>query len=428
MADRESAELKSFVLSCLQAIGALVDTPSYNLVEVVLPDEYAAELGKPAFLRLAFSQEVAEAHPDAEYVTYGSPLVEGLIELARRRGLAIRWYINDVRLSKPGLFEIAKKSIGFTNARLVPLEEAADRRMCFYYLLFNFKVSYISDEKQEALVPVLMNLNTGQPAHELQENWSGVMLDAERRFPEMADAPLFWRGRENPALQPLSEESLEELYRRAARAVERRIAPTIASLQRRAARHLKLDRARINGFYDDLRAELERRLERARRSATDEAAFEEKRRRIEEKLAAVELERRQKLADVEAKYRLRVVLDLINVALIAQPKLVTTVGVKNRYASTTLALVWDPLLHRLEPPLCQVCKLPTSRLHLCANGHLACDDCILKCSACKREYCRLCEDFMGACSVCGRPLCARSQIKCQVCGRITCEEHRGMCH
>ena len=102
--------------------------------------------------------------------------------------------------------------------------------------------------------------------------------------------------------------------------------------------------------------------------------------------------------------------------------------IENRYASVRREVVWDPLLHRVESVLCDACKLPTYRLHLCANGHLACDDCVLHCSACKREFCRLCEADMGACAVCNRPLCVYSQIRCKTCGQVTCQEHQGQCH
>ncbi len=417
MANQEAVELKTFVLSCLQAMGALTETPAYGLVDVLLPDERAGEFGNDTFLHLAFDEEAMAAHPEAEYLTYGSPLLDKLIELTRGWGLTARWYINDLRLEKKGLFELVEKEIGFSNAWLSPVKEIPDHALCFHYVLFNFKVSYISDEKQESLVTLLMDLDAGRPAIEVQEMWGGVILDTEQRFRKLPEASLAYR----PEVPPLSEESLRELSQRAAQAMEERIAPIIASYQRKIARRLELDQARLNDFYNETRKELERRLRRAE-------GDEERRRSIEEKLAFTEMERERKLTDIEAKHRLRVVLELINAALISLPKLVTRVQVANRYVSIQRDFIWNPLIHRLEEPLCEVCRQPTRHLHLCAGGHLACEDCIVKCSACKREYCRLCEDQMGACTVCGRALCLKSQTKCRVCGQITCRDHEGECH
>ena len=147
-----------------------------------------------------------------------------------------------------------------------------------------------------------------------------------------------------------------------------------------------------------------------------------------EKLAFAHAERERKLADVEAKYRLRIHLELINTVLISQPKITLRVRVENRYASVEPTFVWDPLLHRVEPPLCQVCGRPSPRVYLCANGHLADEECILHCAFCKRVFCTLCKDDVGVCAVCGKPLCVHSQIRCPVCGQVTCQEHVGQCH
>ncbi len=98
---------------------------------------------------------------------------------------------------------------------------------------------------------------------------------------------------------------------------------------------------------------------------------------------------------------------------------------QNRYATSEASVVFDPLTGSLELPSCDVCHEGAGTVSLCGNGHLACEGCILTCSACSREHCR---DCGCACSVCGRALCSHSQSRCPACGQVTCLDHRGRCH
>jgi hypothetical protein len=409
--------LQRFVLEHLEAHGALVERPAYNVVELLLPDELTAQLETAPYLLLAFGEEEANAFPGSRLLTYGHPLVDRIIEMTREEGKTARWYVNDVRLEKRDLFEIVKKEATLPNAWVLPADDAAPQPRMHYYVRFNFKIALLSDEKEERLASVLMDLNRGLPAMELEAEANRLFLEREPRSGPLAAAPLLWRS----DLSPLSLESLALLQERAAQAVTTRLGATLRAWQGRAARRLELDLARLQAFYDDTESDLQRRLERS-----DDP---DQQQRINEKLAFARSDREHKIADARAKYQLRLVLELVNAELISQPKLALAVRVENRYVSTRPTFVWDPLLHRLEPPLCACCGRPDYRLHLCANGHLACDDCTTPCSVCNREFCKLCEKDMGFCAVCRRAVCVKSQARCAGCGAIVCPDHRsGECH
>jgi hypothetical protein len=151
---------------------------------------------------------------------------------------------------------------------------------------------------------------------------------------------------------------------------------------------------------------------------------------LEDKLAASQVERETKLADIEAKYRLRVELELINLQVIVQPKILLPVRAGNRTATVERTVAWNPLLHRIEPLPCDVCGRSATRLMVCSSGHLAHEDCLQaeQCVDCKRVYCQLCGDRMARCVVCDRPVCVASLNRCSVCQRATCREHVGLCH
>jgi len=388
-------ELADFVLNYCREAGAIAEPPAYGVYEVLLPDALAARLGVSAYQRFAFDDTPAAEADGADEVTqmtatvvlsYSHPLVENLIEAARQVPACAHLYVNAVRLDKRGLADLARQSLSFPNARLVKVPETANLRQnkepktespaLGHYVRFNFRAALITDEKREQLLSVLMDAQGGYAVKELVEIERLVTLETKPGFEHLPVMPAVWL----PGEDPLSRQALEGLLERAKRAALDELAEPLDSLQRRAARF--------------------------------------------------QAEREAKLADAEAKYRLRVELELINLLVIAQPRLVLPMNVENRTATVTRTVVWNPLLHRIEPLTCDVCGRASSRLFLCTGGHLAHEECLLphQCVDCKRVYCHLCTDQMKACVVCDRPVCASSLNRCPTCGRGTCREHVGLCH
>ncbi|MDO8670651.1 MAG: hypothetical protein Q7O66_04380 [Dehalococcoidia bacterium] len=401
-------DLRQFTLDLLRAIGALVEVEESGVVDVVLPPANGRPmmLGQSDgdFLRLAFDQGTAANHPDAQFLALGSPLTDQLIQLAEGVGLATRYYVNGLKWSSRVAVDFGKWKARVVNGRFVP--EGIDFPFACHYVLFDFVVSYISDEKREELRTVIVDSSSLHPGNRLQQAWNKIQISPRREF-VVADFD---------ALPGLAR--LDTVYRRAAVVLERQIADTIVAYRRRTNRHLELENLRINTFYDDTIEELKRRAGRA--------DSDERRQAIEGKIEASDLERRSKIADIAAKHKLRVVFSLLNAAIITQPKVRSKVRVENRYAATDLYMVFDPLTGEMELPVCQVCSEATEVIHLCANGHVVCPECITACGACKREYCVTCG--MVTCSVCGKPVCSHSEVRCPVCGRITCPDDKGKCH
>jgi len=437
-------ELADFVLNYCREGGAIVEPPAYGVHEVLLPDELAARLGLSAYQRFAFDDVLAADKLAAEangagkvtHLSYGHPLVESLIEAARQATACTRLYVNAVRLDKRGLASLARKALSFPNARLVEMEGQTESRTLGHYVRFNFKAALITDEKREQLLSVLMDAQGGYAVKELAEIERLTTLETTPGFEHLPVMPPVWlpgtrkRGMAEGAETPLSRQALEGLLERAKRAALDELAEPLDNLQRRAARFLELDRARLEQYYDDMQRDLKRRLERAADGDPSTSSGQRRRKALEDKLGAVQIEREAKLADAEAKYRLRVELELINLLVIVQPRLILPMNAVNRTATVTRTVVWNPLLHRIEPLTCDVCGRASTRLFLCTRGHLAHEECLLphQCVDCKRVYCHLCTEQMKACVVCDRPVCASSLNRCPTCGRGTCREHVGLCH
>lgn len=410
--DLAFSELRRFLLDGLPALGVLSELPRHDLVELLLPEELAAHLGTPGFLRLALTPETAKATPDAEYLAYGSDLLDRLIALVRSGDHAGRWHVTGIVQPVKNLRDELTRRVKFPNAWLNPAVQA-DELQYHYAAAFWFRVVYLSHEKREALHSVAVDLHTQRRvdlATLLREN-----LDPEGN-PTTPVAP-FW----TPATATASPDLTAALalgQERAAVFLQRDLADTLSAASQRAARRLEEAQDRLNTFYDDLIKTLERRRQRAE--------DEEKETALAAKLEAVAAERQKKLAEAEEQHRLRVTLRLAAAAIIARPMMTTQVSVENRFAKAPLSIAWDPVAKDLCLPVCQVCGQPTDRLHLCASGHLVCPDDVRHCSACTRELCKTCG--VATCVVCHRPLCARHQIACPTCGQVTCKDHQEQCH
>jgi hypothetical protein len=417
MSDRE---LETFVIDYLRHRGSLVEPVHPDVYELLLPDEVAEELGAPAYQKVAFAD--SNGVENAVRLGYNHPLVEEIVTAARAEPAATRFYVNNLRLTKSGLAELAQQSWALPNSRVVELPRATIARCRSHYVRFNFKAALVSDDKQERLVSLLMDAHAGHTAAAATAiEQAANSLNSDVVLATLPDAPMRWQGPGGAALPgPLHQETLQELLRRAKTAVLHELSAPLDQLQRRTRRFRRLDEARLEEYYDDIEKDLKQRL------AT---ASPERRPGLQEKLAGVAGERAAKLADVAERYQVRLDLTLLNAMVIVQAKLVLPVSIENRTTKTAVYAVYDPLLHCLEPLVCAVCGLAGERTFLCFNGHVAHEDCLAPaCIDCKRLFCRHCREEVGECDVCHEPLCRHSRIHCSKCGRGTCRAHVEMCH
>lgn len=426
----ELGGLRRLTLEVLRAAGADVEEVASRFVDVLVPEERQQWLGGAGFLRLAFDPEDAAADVAAQYVAVGSPLAERIVALGQQLGVVARWYVNGLRWSRRRAISLDRWQVKLTNARFLP-STGVELAFACHHILFCFRVAYVSDEKREELRTVVVDAISGQSAPLLERIWESLPEDfaGEYRFPEsLRPTTATWAAPVSIAVRPEAPlleadelpgaESLAALFHRAGDLLRVQLAGGIGAYRRRAARHLEMERLRLEAFYDDSEAELRKRLVRAE--------SDERRRSVDLKLEANRLDREHKLVDIVAKHQLRVVATPLSAAVITQPKVRTHVRIENRYASTELTVILNPLTGQLEPVTCRSCGEATTSIHLCANGHVVCDGCVRRCAFCQREYCRDCG--VASCAVCGRPVCLHSQVTCSTCGRITCHDDRNRCH
>src|SRR6266511_623919 len=279
---QDSTSLEGLVLGYFRQVGALVEPPAYGAYEVLLPDEAAARWGISPHQKIVF--DAAYQQDDVTFLHYGHALIETIAEELRGQSANGQFFINNVRPEKPGLPSEIEKAFSLPKAKIFFIPEEKEKIRQHHYARFNFKVSLVADEKRELVLPVWMDLQNGYPVTGAEIERLGI-LDEENQFLHVPSAPAFWNN--EPALSP---KTLSALLERARQAVPHELGETLSNLQKRLARFLELDRARLNDYYADLLKDAKRCVQKA---------DEERRSALETEIEVIHTERESKLLDEE---------------------------------------------------------------------------------------------------------------------------------
>lgn len=399
--DADVMKIRGFVMKCLESVGALVEFPEYDYAEVLIPDEFAEHFDGESYFGLSFDFDVARQHQDSEFVTYGSYFLDRVIDLASQRGLVCKRHILDENVEGRTLPQKIKGKIAFRNCRATFL---ANVPTIYHYVLFSFKISYISDEREDRIVRILVNLNTGHVDDSMLEAvGSAIFTDSSHtRY----------------TVEQMC--SIDDAYQAATRAMEERIQATIHELNGRIGVRLASEKKRIMEYYDEIDNELKSKRDRLVESERKDGI-----KSIDDKLRLSEIERQRRLNEIEEKNALKVSIMLFNATVISHTKIRNRYKVKRGRAERDVYVVWNPALNDIDPLICEICGGETLEVELCSNSHLGCTKCVRTCSVCGARLCKDCG--MVECSVCGDPMCGQCKVACDNCGDVLCEKHVEFC-
>ncbi|MFQ5795103.1 MAG: hypothetical protein ACE5JP_08650 [Candidatus Bipolaricaulia bacterium] len=348
-------DLQRFVIDFLNWIGAEVEVSEYALVDVLIPEAYADHFDGREMLRLAFDSEVAREHKEAQFITVGSPLLERIARLALRHGRLLQRYLLVDYLGRPSnLLERVREVCSFYKCRY-PVVTNRQQVHDHPYLLFEFLVTFESDEKTEFVQPVLVDLHYGRLEQELLPHLEHAMY-----------AP----NREDPL--PVAEAvSAEEGYRLAIAHLGEILKPKLWEYERELQGYKAGELEKTHSYYNAVAEDLRERMERA--EAGDDPR---RRRRLEEKLEANEAERVRRLEDIEAKFSVHVAARLDRAVCYLIPRLTVALSVQQRSSRYRVPVIYNPLSRAILPPRCTRCgALPSSidfdeaRRPICAHRH-----------------------------------------------------------
>jgi hypothetical protein len=342
--------LEAFVRDYVEATGGVWDEVEPQVYDVLLP------AGGPGaddreIVRIAFDPEALPEHPGAQLASYGTPLVDRLLADAVTRGQYAHLYVVGLNLAPHDLAGMCRRALTLPADSTLKLDHA--RPLNFGQAAFWFQATFTSDQKEQEVVPVALDLHYGRQYRHLEQ-----LLEPSR----LAEAP-------SPPLAEARRLSLAAAYPLARDAV----LPTVAALanirSREAAGHVERQVARMTRYYADLRAELEEQVRRASSRGEDLERFAGRR-------EALEREERFRIGELRQKSALRVQLRLLTVLLVQQPKVLVRGTVQGkRNESAPLELVWDPQMGAVEAVPCPGCGRPTYAFAWTRQGRLVCPAC-----------------------------------------------------
>lgn len=360
--------LKDFVREVVEIKGGIAEEKEKGVLGVLLPENVGKELFGKEYERLSFFPD----RPQTKFITYGSPLLDKVISLIENLGKTARIMAEDIHPRKKNLIRLIEDNFDFPNAR--KLGSLIDSEIVCSYLLVNFKVSIISDERKEEIVTAVVDERTLRIGREI------INLILELRYKE-----------EEPP-ETVKRYPIEKVYERAKKAATRSLDQSLKQAEETSLRRLQRDITRLWNYYKDLREELKKRMMK------DPAT--EKREELSSKMKAIEMEFERKREDLVDKYSLKLTLEPMNACRIYLPKIVTHYEIQRKISKKKLEFFWNPLTKEIEPLVCQACLEDTYVIYLCDELHLTCPSCYFRCQGCGKKICKKC--FPEKCPTCGR--------------------------
>ena len=393
-ASTHSHALRDFTLCFFHAFGAsITQRGADDTLWVDLPDTLAAHFGKPA-LHLIF--ENGDASSGADLVAYGNRLFDRMMDFLEQHG-----GVTLLRLPRKhqGADQLLR-AIQPRNATVLGLKlEEREQR----FFVFNWRITYRSDDKQEELYTVLVD-GDGQRVALADEDEAGLRL--EELFTD--GQPLSTPGNEQPAprLPPMTR--LARLATSARRYALYHADVRCVAYEREILPRLHKVLSRLTSYYGQQIDEV-----------YDSHDPEGKKRRV------LEDDLQRKVAEEIENHRLRVQIRLFSYAILSMPVAVANVTLGDGRQSVAVQVSRNLYTGVLARPICHACGCEVSSLVLDKVGHVLCAECLRQCAECQGIVCDRCGLY--SCSVCSKQLCAECSRTCWSCGLRACAEHTSRC-
>ena len=144
-----------------------------------------------------------------------------------------------------------------------------------------------------------------------------------------------------------------------------------ANLNRRLTRDL----TRLQEYYLTLAGEIEKR----RRKKGHDPGEQE---RAVSRLEATKADYLKKIQDARDKYALEIVIEPVNALRVEMPVTILDIALQRRKETRLVSLPVNPLTRSPEAPVCESCRTPVLKFHLCDSLHILCPACFPRCLTC----------------------------------------------
>lgn len=342
-------EVKRFVILFLELNGALVNKISDDVIEVVLTGELANYLSINDFITIVYKKELLEKYMNTVFIMPGSPILRKMVQLSKNNGRYTEHFVTELNLEIANLPQKMERNIHFINCRLKFL---SINKEIYGTAIFNYKVSYITDDKIETIIKIPVDL---------------YYLGINSKIFESYDK-FFFKEKYDGGLEFGKIKPIDEVYNASKKIILKKISKDIETVKGNEKRKLNQEIKRITNFYIQNILELEDKL---KKDTIDDAY----RGKIKSKIKLFEIDLKNKIDDSIHKYRINVEMELINIEMIFQPKLICNYIIESKNGKIETKLFWDPVTRKVELPFCRNCLQMSSTFYLKGSNSLICSEC-----------------------------------------------------
>jgi hypothetical protein len=164
--DTPHSPLEEFIRDYVETLGGDWDEVEPQVYDVLLPLDSPAA-GERGMLRIAFDPEALPEHPGAQLASFGTPLVDRLLADAIRRGRMARLYVVGLNLAPHDLTGRVRRALTLGAGQR--LEVRRVRPLYFAQAIYFFQAAFVSDQKEQEMVPVGLDLHYGRQTRHLEQ-------------------------------------------------------------------------------------------------------------------------------------------------------------------------------------------------------------------------------------------------------------------
>jgi len=337
----QRSRLEAFVEAYAQTLGGVAERDAEGDLQLLDPVSGTLRL-------LVFEPEGLTERPEAELVAPGAAALEEFLTHARGRGR-----LSTVCLEVPEVPDRLVQASVFRTLRVpdAEIQMAQPHRVAAEYAICLFRVAFVSDVREEALLEVVVDRSTGRFI---------------RRWDELQAAGRLFEGPlRDPPLPGLGVRATYEMARAE---VLRNLASHVTQRQRTLMEWKQRETLRLTRYHEELGEELTERAEKERNDARRQALLA--------RLEANRLEAKRAAQDLETRSALSVELECASLLLVQVPKALVTCHVEHpkRGWQAHVDLLWNLAARATEAVDCPGCGQPGFELVLRREG-LACPRC-----------------------------------------------------
>ncbi|WP_170006069.1 hypothetical protein [Bacillus fonticola] len=313
-------QLQKFVSEVIEGLGGVVVPVEYALCQVLIPEDYQGFFQGKSELDLAFDFEVAQENPQSEFVTFGSYILEQVLTIANLKA------VSGVRFSELDRVILAnplKKIADFLSEDLKKVTLLNENQVMGIWVAFEFGIAIISDEKDERMEQLWVNLMTGEVSEAMKHEQNRIIY---------TDKPVYH--------YPIPKDvNIEEAYRTAYCHVETSVKAEQKELLQNE--RLQKDMNRIETYYDELLNENEKKTNR-------KGLSKEKISEIKDKSKVINLEKNKQLQEIQDKYQGKIEITLNHGIMYFIPMIQYHIDIRSRSESKTQTLYYNLITKNFE--------------------------------------------------------------------------------